>query len=518
MSSSQPTESLPIKLVGARVLVTNTAFNLIGQSGPMLVALFSIPILIKRIGTDRFGILNLVWVAISYLSLFDLGLSRAMTKMVAEKLGSDRQEDVPVIVWTCFMIVLIMGFLGMGVLSISSSWPVYHALKIPNELKSESLRAIRLIAMSIPIVISTSVLRGVLEAKQRFDLVNAIRLPFGVLMFGGPLLTIPFSESLVPITAVLVIGRALSWLAHFYACLYIMPALRHKFAFDRHVVKPLVSFGAWMTVNTIIGPLMLSMDRFLIGMLVSSAAVAYYATPYEVVTKVWVITGALGSVIFPAFANNFPREPSYTSLMFTRATRYVFMTIFPLTLLAETMAYSALFFWLGPEFAENSFRASQMLAVGVFLVGLGSIPHAFLQAIGRPDLPAKLNFIELPIYLLGFWWATNKYGIEGASAVWTMRALVDTWFLFLFAEKCLPVKTGTMRNLAYTLGAVLPIYAFGSLPFGIKIKAMFLGFVMVAFSFIVWRLLLEKDERILIKRYVSTSVAFVKTLSRSNST
>jgi len=54
-------------------LSRNTVLNLVGQCAPLLVAIFAIPLLIRGLGTDRFGVLTLAWVVIGYFSLFDLG-------------------------------------------------------------------------------------------------------------------------------------------------------------------------------------------------------------------------------------------------------------------------------------------------------------------------------------------------------------------------------------------------------------------------------------------------------------
>jgi len=75
------------ELTQGRLLARNTILNVLGYSLPMLVAIFAIPPLVKGLGTERFGILTLAWVIIGYLSLFDLGLGRALTKLVAEKLN-----------------------------------------------------------------------------------------------------------------------------------------------------------------------------------------------------------------------------------------------------------------------------------------------------------------------------------------------------------------------------------------------------------------------------------------------
>lgn len=80
-----------LHLTSGRVLARNTVWNLIGNGAPMIVAVFSIPILIHALGKDRFGVLALAWALIGYASLFDMGLGRALTQLVARKLGSGRR-------------------------------------------------------------------------------------------------------------------------------------------------------------------------------------------------------------------------------------------------------------------------------------------------------------------------------------------------------------------------------------------------------------------------------------------
>ena len=57
---------------------------------PVLIALAAIPLLIKGMGEERFGLLSIIWMGVGYFSLFDLGLGRALTKLIAERLGLSR--------------------------------------------------------------------------------------------------------------------------------------------------------------------------------------------------------------------------------------------------------------------------------------------------------------------------------------------------------------------------------------------------------------------------------------------
>src|ERR1700730_6464738 len=210
-------------LTGGRLLARNTVWNLIGSGAPMLVAVFCRPILIRGLGKDRFGVLTLAWALIGYASLFDLGLGRALTQLVAKKLGAGEDHEVPALVWTSLLLMALLGVLGAGAVGLLSPWLVHRALNVPDALEPETLQAFYLLGLSIPLVISTAGLRGLLEAHQRFGMINVLRVPMGVFTFAGPLLVLPFSKNVVPVVGTLVAGRIAAWAAHLLLCLRVVP-------------------------------------------------------------------------------------------------------------------------------------------------------------------------------------------------------------------------------------------------------------------------------------------------------
>ena len=90
-------------------LTRNVIWNFVGQVAPLFAAVFAIPILIKGMGVDRFGLLSLAWMFIGYFSLFDFGLGRALIKLVSEKLGAGHSEEVPELVWTALFLMALLG-------------------------------------------------------------------------------------------------------------------------------------------------------------------------------------------------------------------------------------------------------------------------------------------------------------------------------------------------------------------------------------------------------------------------
>ncbi len=489
-------------LTSGRLLARNAVWNLIGNGAPMLVAVFCIPILIGGLGKDRFGVLALAWALIGYASLFDLGLGRALTQLVAKKLGAGEEREVPRLVWTSLLLMLLLGVVGAAVVGLLSPWLVHRALHVPGALQRETLQSFYLLALSVPVVIGTAGLRGLLEAHQRFGLVNALRIPMGVFTFAGPLLVLPFSRSLFPVVGILVAGRLIAWVAHLLVCFRVAPELGHRIAWQRTAAGPLLRFGGWMTVSNVVGPLMVSLDRFLIGAMVSMAAVAYYATPYEVVTKLWIVPSALVGVMFPAFSTSFAQDRDRTALLYGRSVKYLLLVLFPIMLCTVALAQDGLKLWLGPEFAQNSFRVLQWLAVGVFLNCLAQVPFALLQGMGRPDLTAKLHLIELPVYLGLLWWLIGARGIEGAAIAWTARVGVDALFLFGLARRFLLGKRPITLRKAFLPIVSLLILALAALLQGPIVKGLFLLGTILCFVLVTWFRILTPEERSLAQSYL----------------
>lgn len=476
-------------------IARNTLWNLVGQVAPLLVAVLAIPVLINGLGVDRFGVLTLAWMVIGYFSLFDLGLGRALIKLVSEKLGAGRPEEIPEIVWTALVLMGILGMIGAGVTLALTGWLVTDVLNIPPELQAETMASFRLLALSVPVVIITTGLRGILEAYQRFDLVNLVRMPLGVLIFLSPVAVLPFSNHLDVMVAVLLGLRVLICFIHVLLCEWVVPGLFRRLSYSRHHVRPMLGFGGWMTVTNVVGPMMVYVDRFVIGSVLSMAAVACYVTPYEVITKLLVIPGALVGVLFPVFSASLAGDPARAASLFSTGVRWVFLALFPILLLATVFANDGLRIWLSVEFAQNSTAVLQWLASGVLLNALAHIPFAFIQSAGRADLTAKLHLIELPFYLLGLWLAMSQWGVVGAAAAWTLRAGVDALAMFVVSTWLQNGLGRTLKQEGLIVALALLALALGTLPSDAIARIIFTTITMACFGFLAWRYQLSFSER-----------------------
>ena len=484
---------------GGRAFARNSALNLIGIVLPLFLALITMPLLVRGMGAERFGILTLAWAAIGYFGLFEFGLSRALTQAVAHRIGSNRNGELPALVWTAVIMLLAFGIVGGAVVAAITPTLILHVLNVPAELRQEAIVAFYILAATLPFVVMTAGLRGLMEAHQHFGSVTALRIPLIAFMLIGPLLVLPFSKSLVPAVLMLALGRVLGWAAHLALCLR-----RYRFLRDvsptvhAATLRPLLRFGGWTSVTNVLSPVMVYLDRFLIGALLPMAAVAHYVTPYEVVTKLLVIASAVVAALFPTLAATFHKRDELRHV-YDRALRAVVLLTFPIVLVAVALANEAMHIWMGsalsPEGARVSASVLQWLAVGVFVNGIAQMPYAALEASARPDLIAKLHLLEMPIYVTGIFLLARSLGLVGVAIAWTLRVTIDAVALLLVARRTLHLPLVPSLGTAWAIPLMLIAFLGAGLATSTALRISYVGVVGALFTILSWKWLLSAPER-----------------------
>ncbi len=437
-------------------LARNIGLNLIGQGAPLLAAAFCIPMLIQHLGTDRFGVLTIAWMVIGYFSLFDLGLGRALTHAISEKLARHEEAYIPAVAWTSMALMTVLGLIAGVAIVLGRDAMVTHVLKVPEVYREETIASFVLLGAAVPLVIVTTGLRGILEAYQRFDLVNIVRIPMGVLTFAGPLLVVPWSVRLDAVVAVLVAGRFLTMLWHAVLVDRAVPAIRRHVHFDAAQVRPLLRFGGWMTVSNVISPLMLYMDRFFISAIVGLGAVVYYTTPYEAVYRISVIPEAVFGVLFPLMTAQLAANRDAGDELFATGIKIMAGVMFPAILTMVMLAGPFLAWWLDARFVEHSTLVTQLLAIGIFVNSMARVPYNLIQAAGRADLTGKAHMLEFPLYVGALVLGLHAFGIEGAAAVWGLRMALDLGLLTIIAKRSVKLRhTGRSMLLVAVLTVCL---------------------------------------------------------------
>ncbi|NOY58371.1 MAG: hypothetical protein GXO75_05495, partial [Calditrichaeota bacterium] len=132
----------------------------------------------------------------------------------------------------------------------------------------------------------------------------------------------------------------------------------------------------------------------------------------------------------------------------------------------------------------------------------GQIAFAMVQAVGRPDLTAKLHLIEAPFYLLVLWLLVGKFGIQGAAIAWSLRVFVDTIALLSFVHFVIKKKDTVFWQtlLGFFLVTIVLIVPMHFFDFYFSIVYFLIIFLTsMAAS---WKFLLGSDEKMLLRHFL----------------
>jgi len=486
----------------AALIVRNTSWNFLGALLPIPVALVCIPLLVDGLGVERFGVLGIAWMLLGYFGMFDFGLAQSTTRSVSARVAAGVKGQVRALALASTLLHAALGAVGGIVLALLAPWLAAGVFNLPPQLVGETRTALYWLAASIPAIVLTAAMRGVLEGLQRFDLVNLIRIPASIVNYAGPVIVLYFGSGLPLVVAVIVAARFAVMAAYALACIAVMPG-GDGTGIGRRDVIGLVSYGGWLTATNLVNPLIIAADRFVIAASVSAAAVAFYVTPYEIITRAWILSASLLAALFPVFSAMAATDPASLRAACRSALVYLLAAAAPLIVVLVAAADLLLGWWLGPEFRDGSAGVARLLAVGILINIAAQVPLTALNAMGRADVTTAIAVLELPIYVAAIWYVAARYGIDGVAAVWTLRAVVDAFLLFGAAHLLVPAAGAARSARRFGLAPVATLCTFlaaawwlaHSMPAAAAARLGVVALLLAVLLAWEWRVLLGESDR-----------------------
>ncbi len=410
----------------------NVLWNILGSTLPLIAGVVAVPLLLHGMGDARLGVFTLALGLIGFSGLFDLGLGRALTQMVASEQGKGTPSGaIAGLARKALAALFLLGLFWGAMLWWAAPFLAKRLFSLEDMLAQETIAGLRWIALSLPFALVSAGLIGILEGLQRFLLINTIRIPLGIVFFMAPALTALGIPDVDAVIGTLAVTRIIAFLIWLFALLRVFVL----FESDTHIklhAGPLIRFSSWLTVSNIVGPLMVYADRFYLASLFPPATVALYTVPFDTAFRATTLPLAAVNALFPALAHAHS-QPAQAASFVLRAGQLMLLLWLPPILVAMLLAQEVLTVWLNLEFAKQAAAILQWLLLGVFVNGFAHVPYAVLQSAGRSDITAKLHLLELPLYGGLILSLVAIFGILGAAIAWTARVFLDTVLVFLLA-------------------------------------------------------------------------------------
>ncbi len=398
----------------------NTTINLFGAVLPTVVTLVTVPLYLGFIGPERYGVLAILWSLMGYFGFLDLGLGRA----IAQRLASNKAEtnsDRNALLWTGLIITTSVGLIAGTLLWQLSDIILENWIEVSASQLQEVKGATIWFIAAMPLVLSNPVLSGALHGRQKFFAMNLVTFIGSTLAQLFPLAVAANGniglDFLVPAT---LLAQLVTLTLNLAQCQRHVPiTLRPKFKFE--YVRSLISFGGWVSLSSLFAPLLTAIDRTIIGIISGLTAVTQFTIPYQLASKLTILSASYSSALFPQMSGE---QAGVRTGLLPERIRVLSTTTAPFCIVACYLAEWFFSIWISAEFAQKVTSLTLFLVLGFYFNSLAVVLFNYVQAIGRPDLVAKSQAAQLPVYLVLLYLLLSAFGVLGAAVATAMRMIL----------------------------------------------------------------------------------------------
>lgn len=264
----------------------------------MIVQLLYVPIMLRMLGQGEYGVYQLVASLVSYLSLLNFGFSGAYLRFYAQcKNNKEKEAELngTFLGLFCFFSALA---LIVGIILTANSDKILGAKLSADELELAKI-LMAILVVNMVLTFPSSVFTSIITAKEDFVFLRILELAKNIM---NPFLTIGLlligcgSIGVVAVTTILtVLGAVVStWFVFF--------KIKAPFIFGKlniDLIKDVGAFSFFLFLNSIIDQLNWNVDKYLLGRLVGSVAIAIYSVGAQINNIFIQIADMLSSVLAP---------------------------------------------------------------------------------------------------------------------------------------------------------------------------------------------------------------------------
>lgn len=389
-----------------------------------------VPLYMKHMGAEAYGLVGFFAMLQAWFNLMDLGLTPTMARESARFQGGT--TDVLTYrqlarslegVFTC--IALIGGtILFLLATPIAEQW--LNASQLPQH---EVTIALKLIAIIIALRWMCGLYRGVISGSERLVWLGC----FNILIASGrfvlvlPVLIIVGSTPQIffgfQLLLALVELAVLAWMAY-----RLLPPIKtgQRVYWQWAPLKPVLKFSLSIAFTSSVWILITQTDKMVLSKILTLADYGYFTIAVLVASGIMMVSAPISSSLMPRMARlQAEGKDEKIISIYRQSTQLVAITAIPASLLIIFFAPEVLWAWTGDEsLVERATTTLQLYATGYAFLAVGAFPYYLQYAKGNLRLHLIGNALFLFSLIPSVIWASSRYGITGAGWAWLIANAV----------------------------------------------------------------------------------------------
>ena len=396
-------------------LVRNAWSNLLGAAIPALVMLATVPLVVRALGQDGYGLYALVTAIVGYFAVIDINVTAGSVKYIAEHHAHQHDERIAETLSFGVASYAAIGLVGAVGIFLGAQMLVRAVFAVPPALAAEAVATLRLAALGFLLGQMQNYLNSVPQSLMRYDVSGRIEMVFGAMVPLATVGVLMLGHGLFDIILLRVVASAVHCLMLWRAIRRLLPQLHWRWP-GRAVRAKLLIFSGWSFLSRLATLSYAHADKLIIGYLAGVAALAWFTVAATLANRVLSLTFRLSGVFFPASSALAARgELQRLDRAYLKATRYVVFLNASILVLVAVFAQPILRYWIDDEFARRGATVLAVMALSQFVDALSSLPALVNDGMGHPRTSGMFALTRALAGVAIVYAGVAGWGIDGAA-------------------------------------------------------------------------------------------------------
>lgn len=411
-------------------LKLNILASYISQIYLIVISIAILPIYIKYMGAEAYGLVGFFAMLQGLFNLLDFGLTPTISRQTAQyNAGVETALNFRRLFRALSLIFTVIAVLGGGTLFLSDDYIALHWLNLDNLEIEEVLFCLQVMAICVALRWMTGLYRGVISGFERIVWLSVANSIIATLRFLGVLLYMYYfgftiqSFFIFQLAIAIVEFIVLAVKSH-----QLLPktTVHETIGWSVKPVKPLLGFALTIAITSSVWVLFTQLDKFVLSGVLSLADYGYFTLAVLVAGGILQLSAPISAPIMPRMAR-LVGEGKHEQMrqVYLNATQFIAVIVVTAGIVLAGVARPVLYAWTGDSnLAAQAAPILQLYALGNAILALGAFPYYLQYAKGKLKYHLIGSIISVIVLIPSVVWAAFHYGAVGAGWVWLLTQLV----------------------------------------------------------------------------------------------
>lgn len=289
-------------------MLKNGFYNIVGAGIRLIFNLLSVPLLIRILGVEEYGLWALISAVIGLVALAEAGLAVSTTIFVARDLGINDQTGVSETLTITGGAILIFATIAAGLLWLLAPYSVQLFPRLTQVQSDAVIPALQFAGLVVWTRLIQQVLVGVEQAYQRYDILNILYTLQIVVLNIGLACVAWYGGRIVALMLWQVYVSLVILIAHLYACWWLLRRLNLRLQWSLQKGREVGRYSIMTWLTALGGTFFVQGDRLIVGIVLGSTALGLYAAITNITSQINTFSALAVQPLVPALSMRMAHE------------------------------------------------------------------------------------------------------------------------------------------------------------------------------------------------------------------